>query len=198
MRRVGVFGGTFDPPHLGHLVLAEWARVKLRLDAVRFLPVGRPPHKRRSDLSPATARVAMTRLAVRRHPDFAVDLTEVRRAGPSFTIDTLRAFAEREPGTRWYLIVGADCLDDFHLWNEPEAILKLATLAVAGRPGAGGRHGPAHRRWAKRVTWIENPEIAISSSALRARVRRGRSIRYLVPDAVAEYLGRHRLYGRPA
>lgn len=177
-------------------MLAEWARVRLDLDAVLFVPVGQPPHKRRGDLSPAWARVAMTRLAVRGHPAFRVDLTEIRRAGPSFTADTLRALSKRAPRSRWVLVLGADSLDDFHRWNEPDAILRLARLAVAGRPGAGERGGPAHRKWLRRVTWLGNPEVDISSSLIRARARAGLSVRYLVPDPVARYIARHRLYRR--
>jgi nicotinate-nucleotide adenylyltransferase len=192
-RRIGIFGGTFDPPHIGHLVLAEWARDRLRLDRVWFVPVGQPPHKRRRDLTNADARVAMTRLAVRGQGSFAVNLHEVQTPGPSFTVETLRALP-RARGDRIYLIVGADSLDDFHNWNEPEAILRMATLAVAGRPGSSVRGGRADRRWPRRVVWLENPEIDVSSSLIRRRVSAGESVRYLVRDSVARYIARHRLY----
>jgi nicotinate-nucleotide adenylyltransferase len=189
MRRIGLFGGTFDPPHVGHLVLAECARDRLRLDEVRFIPAGQPPHKRGARITPARHRVAMARLAVRGHPAFRVSTLEARRGGPSFTIETLREVAAAAPRDRLYLLMGADSLDEFGAWREPEAILRLATLAVAGRPGAHGR-----RRSARRVAWLDNAEIAVSSSLVRARVRAHRSIRYLVPDAVAAYIARHRLY----
>ncbi|HYM81828.1 MAG TPA: nicotinate-nucleotide adenylyltransferase [Candidatus Limnocylindria bacterium] len=194
MRRTGLFGGTFDPPHLGHLVLAEWARVRLGLERVLFVPTGQPPHKRRRDLTPAAARVAMTKLAIRGHTAFTVSLHEVRRAGPSFTVDTVRALSASRPRTRLYLIVGADSLDDFHTWNETAEILRMATLAVAGRPGAGSRGGSADRRWPRGVVWLGNPEVDVSSSLVRTRMRAGRSVRYLVPDAVATYAATHRLY----
>jgi len=193
MGRIGIFGGTFDPPHLGHLVLAEWARVRLRLDHVWWVPVGQPPHKRRRDLSPSPARVAMARLAIRGHASFRVSLHEVRASGPSYTVDTLRALAKRSTD-RVYLILGADSLDDFHNWNEPQEILRMATLAVAGRPGSGSRGGRADRRWTRRVVWLGNPEIDISSSLVRQRVRAKESVRYLVTDPIARYITKHRLY----
>lgn len=194
MGRIGLFGGTFDPPHVGHLALAEHARDRLHLDEVRFIPAGRPPHKRGERITSAAGRVAMARLAVRGNPAFTVSTIETRRGGPSFTIETLRAVAAGAPGARLFLLMGADSLDDFANWREPEAILRLATLVVAGRPGARGRAlgVPGGRR----VVRLDNAVLALSSSLLRARVRARRSVRYLVPDAVAAYIARHRLYRR--
>lgn len=201
MRRIGLFGGTFDPPHIGHLVLAECARDQLRLDEVRFIPAGQPPHKPGARLTGADRRVAMARLAVRGHPAFAVSTLETRRGGPSFTVETLREVAATTPRARLFLIMGADSLDEFATWREPQAILRLATLAVAERPGATARSrrraGPWRGRAGTRgpsIAWLGNAEIDVSSSLVRARVRAGRSIRYLVPDAVARYIARHRLY----
>ena len=195
MGRIGLFGGTFDPPHVGHLALAEWARQRLRLDRVLFVPAGAPPHKRPDAVSSAADRLAMTRLAVRGNPAFEVSTLETSRRGPSFTVDTVRDFARTSPRDRRFLIVGADSLDDFRNWHEPDAILVLATLAVAGRPGAGGAEA---RAWARRrrVVWIGNPDFEVSSSAIRDRARRGLSVRYLVPDRVAAYIGARRLYRR--
>jgi len=196
MRRIGLFGGTFDPPHLGHLVIAEWAREALRLDRVVFMPAGEPPHKHGRIVTPARHRVAMARLAVRGHAAFGVSTLEVRRDGPSYTVDTLRALTRAEPRARWFLIVGRDSLDEFGAWHDPRGIAALATLAVAGRPRrrAAGAHGARARRPAARVVEIGNPGIELSSSAIRARVRAGRSVRYLVPAPVAAYIARHRLY----
>ncbi len=193
MRRVGLFGGTFDPPHLGHLAIAEWARDQLSLDRVVFMPAGTPPHKQRRDLSSAEARLAMTRLAVKGHPAFTVSTLEARRRGLSFTVDTLRHLEKRFRCARLYLVIGADSLDDFSNWHEPREILKRATLAIAARPGSGRR-----ARVPRGVAWLGNPGIALSSSAIRARVHAGRSVRYLVPDAVARYIAGHRLYTRRA
>ncbi len=192
MRRIGLFGGTFDPPHLGHLALAEWARVRLRLERVIFMPAGSPPHKRGRRLSEPAHRLAMTRLAVRGNAAFTVSDLEAQREGPSFTVDTLHALRARHPGARFYLLMGADSLADFPTWHEPEAIAHLATLVVAARPV--GTRPRARARAAGRVVRLDNPVLAISSSALRARSRAGLSMRYLVPDAVAAYIGRHALY----
>ncbi len=192
MRRVGLFGGTFDPPHLGHLVLAEWARARLALDRVIFMPAGTPPHKRGRRLSAAAHRLAMTRLAARGNPAFEVSALEARRRGPSFTVDTLQALRARHPGARLFLLLGADSLAEFATWREPAAIARLATLVVAARPGPA----PRALAGAPRVVRLDNPVVGISSSALRARARAGRPLRYLVPDAVAAYAARHRLYRR--
>lgn len=194
MRRVGLFGGTFDPPHLGHLMLAEWARTRLRLDRVVFMPAGTPPHKRGRRLTDAAHRLAMTRLAVRGNPAFVVSAFEARRAGSSFTVDTLRHLRARQPGADLYLLMGADSLEDFPAWYEPGEIARLATLVVAARPGPA--LDPARAR--ERVVRLDNPPVAISSSALRARARAGHSLRYLVPDAVAAYVAKHGLYRRGA
>lgn len=186
-RRIGVFGGTFDPPHLGHLALAEHARARLRLDLVLFVPARVPPHKRGRRRSSARVRVAMTRLAIRGRPGFRLSTLEVARRGPSFTVETLRVLRTRYPRARLYLLMGADSLADFRSWHEPDEIARLATLVVAVRPGH-------RRRPARGVRRLDNPPLAISSSAVRARARRGQALRGLVPDAVARYIGRHRLY----
>ena len=191
IRRLGLFGGTFDPPHVGHLALAEWARDRLRLDLVLFVPAGRPPHKRRSVLSPAADRLAMTRLAVRGHPAFRVSTIETRRQGPSFTVDTLGWARARFPGAQVFLLVGADSLADLPHWHEPERIVRLARLAVAARPG---RRHRVRARFGARVVELDNPGLEVSSSAIRARARAGHSIRYLVPESVERYIRRHGLY----
>ena len=203
-KRIGLFGGTFDPPHVGHLALAEWAREALRLDRVLFVPAGRPPHKGRARLTGVAHRVAMTRLAVRGERAFTVSAIEARRDGPSFTVDTLRAL-RRAPRVRIFLLMGADSLEEFHTWRDPAGIQAMATLVVADRPGASGKGAAAARRarrpvrppgvpGARRVVWLENPALEVSSSAIRARLRAGRTVRYLIPDAVVRYIARHRLY----
>jgi nicotinate-nucleotide adenylyltransferase len=192
MERIGLFGGTFDPPHLGHLTLAEWARERLALERVVFIPAGRPPHKRGGRISSAAARLAMIRLAVRGNAKFRVSTVELEPEGPSFTVDTLRWFAAHAPRSRLYLLVGADSLADFWSWHEPDQILGLATLVVAGRPGVGRRARPRGRR----VVWLGNPGIDVSSSLVRRRARAGRSLRYLVPDPVAGFIERQGLYRR--
>jgi len=192
--RIGILGGTFDPPHYGHLAIAECAREELALDRVLFVPAGIPPHKRGAARSPAKDRVAMTRLAVRGNPTFAVSTIETRRPGPSYTSDTLRALAAAEPRAQWHLILGADMFATFESWHEPDVIAGMAVLVVAGRPGS---RSAARGRRDRRVLSLENPLLPASSSGLRDLAARGHSLRYLVPDAVARYIDRHALYGRP-
>jgi nicotinate-nucleotide adenylyltransferase len=136
----------------------------------------------------------MTRLAVRGQPAFSVSTLEARRRGPSFTVDTLREMQRRYPRARLYLVLGADSLDDFANWHAPREILRLATLAVAARPGARGRTGRPRGSRRRGAVWLENPGLPLSSSVIRGRARAGGSVRYLVPDAVARYIARHRLY----
>lgn len=189
--RIAIFGGTFDPPHIGHLALAERARDRLRLDRVLFVPAGRPPHKRRTGMSSPQERLAMTRLAIRGAPAFRVSTIELETDGPSFTARTVRRLSR--PGRSLYLLIGGDSLDDFRTWRDWEEILQWVTLAIADRPGAGR---PSSRAWAKRrgAVWVGNPGLDVSSSLVRRLAREGRSLRYLVPDAVARHIARHRLY----
>jgi nicotinate-nucleotide adenylyltransferase len=195
-RRFGLLGGSFDPPHLGHLAFAEWARVQLDLEGVLFMPAGDPPHKRRARMTEARHRLAMTRLAVRGNPAFAVSDLEVRRNGPSYTVDTLRALTAAHPRRAWVLLMGADAFTGFGTWRDPEGILARAQLAVALRPGA---RRPRAGRWTRTgagVTFLDNPGLEVSSTALRDRARAGLSLRYLVPEAVARHITRHALYRR--
>jgi nicotinate-nucleotide adenylyltransferase len=134
----------------------------------------------------------MTRLAVRGNPAFTVSTLETRRTGASYTVETLRTLSVRHPGARLFLVIGEDSLDDFPTWHEPRAILELATLAVAPRPG--GRRSRRSRGLGRRVIWLDAPPLEVSSSAIRVAVRAGRSVRYLVPGPVAAYLARRGLY----
>jgi nicotinate-nucleotide adenylyltransferase len=188
-----MFGGTFDPPHVAHLALAERAREQLGLDRVVFVPAARPPHKPAESVSDADVRLAMTRLAVQGNPAFRVSRYELLRGGTSFTVDTLRALKRAHPRARLYLLIGADSLADFHTWREPDLIRRLATLVVAGRPGARSAGAGRGRRFVR----LGGPALDVSSSEIRARLRRGLSVRYLVPDAVVRYATRRRVYGRP-
>ena len=192
MRRIGLFGGTFDPPHLGHLALAEIAREQLGLERVIFVPSGTPPHKRGRAIAPARHRLAMTRLAARGNDGFEVSAVETRRRGASYTIDTLTAVADAERGARLYLVIGEDSLRDFPTWHDPRAIAALATLAVAPRLLAAGP--PLARRVRARTVRLEAPRLEISSSTVRERLRRRRTVRYLVPERVLAYIERHGLY----
>ena len=191
-----MFGGTFDPPHVGHLALAEWARERLVLDRVLFVPAGRPPHKRGPRLSSPEHRLAMTRLAVRGNAAFEVSTVELEEAGPSYTVETLERLGERRKRAAWFLLVGSDSLEEFPTWRDPQGILERATLAVARRPPA--RLMPVTPMlpagFTGRLLALGNPLFEVSSTLVRRRARAGRSIRYLVPESVVAYIARHRLY----
>ena len=205
MGHIGILGGTFNPPHMGHLVMAQEALDQLGLDRVVFMPVATPPHKEAREDPGAEARVELCRLAVADDERFAVSELEIRRGGASYTVDTLRELHELQPEHDLTFIVGGDMAQSLPAWREPEAILALARLAVAEREGVrrediARRLAPLHG--GDRVTFFDMPRIDVSSSAIRRRVAEGRPIRYLVPDAVADAIARHSLYrtaaGRPA
>ena len=197
MARIGILGGTFNPPHLGHLVCAQEAHVQLGLDRVVLMPVGVAPHKEALDDPGGEHRFEMCRLATASDERFAVSHLELDRAGQSYTVDTLRAIHDSAPGDDLTFIVGGDMAHSLPTWREPEGVLGLATLAVAQR--AGARRAEIEQRLADlegghRVRFFDMPRMDISSSEIRRRVREGRPIRYLVPDAVIQYIGDHRLY----
>lgn len=203
-RRLGILGGTFDPPHLGHLAVAEEAREVLGLERVLFVPAGRPWQKADRAVTPAALRLAMVERAVAGNPAFVVDRREVDRPGPTYTVDTLAELAAIEPaGTELWLILSAEALAGLATWREPGRVLELARLCVAPRgPGLDPAEAvagllAAFPAAADRFILLDRPRLAISSTEIRARVGAGRSIRYLVPDAVAELVTRYALY-RPA
>lgn len=183
--RIGVFGGTFDPVHVGHLSIAQAALECVPLDRVIFVPARRSPLKDRGPFAPEADRLAMLRLATADEPRFAVSTAELDRSGASYTVDTLEELAGKG---ELYLVMGADAARDFGRWRRPERIRELATLLVAARPGAPA---PPERDG---LTVFDAPCLDISSRELRARAARGRSLRYLVPDAALQYLDAHGLY----
>ena len=188
--KLGLMGGMFDPIHFGHRRAAENAREALGLDRVTFVPAAVPPH-RAAPTASAIDRYAMVALATAGDPRFVPWDVEIRRDGPSYTVDTAEALLAENPGAALTLIVGADNLTLLPQWREPARLLALCTVAVVGRPGAPeGASGldPA------RFVHVEGSHLPIASSALRERVRAGRSVRYLVPDAVAGYIEKRGLY----
>ena len=193
-----VLGGTFNPPHVAHLLCASEARWQLGLDRVLLVPAHVPPHKAIGDEPGIEHRLAMCRLAVRGHEEWLeVSELEANRAGPSYTVDTLRQIHESQPGDELTFIVGGDMAWSLPAWREPEAILELACVAVAERAGAHReeiREQLAGLSGVGNVSYIEVPRIDISSAALRSRVRSGQPIDYLVPDAVSHYIEERRLY----
>ncbi|ADB51092.1 nicotinate-nucleotide adenylyltransferase [Conexibacter woesei] len=196
--RVGILGGTFNPPHLAHLVCAQEAHAQLGLDRVVLMPAGVPPHKQVPAGDPsAEARYELCRLAVDGDERFEVSRAELERPGRSYTADTLRLLRERDPQDELTFIVGGDMARSLPSWREPEAVLALATLAVAERRGAKREaieRELAPLRGADRVRFFEMPRVDVSSSLVRERVAAGRPIRYLVPDAVAEAIAAGGLY----
>jgi nicotinate-nucleotide adenylyltransferase len=186
--RIGVFGGSFDPVHLGHLIAAQEAATRLGLDQVRLVPAGVQPLKRDAHAAPAADRLAMLRLAVEGDARLVVDDRELRRPGPSYTVDTLRELRAAHPDAELCMLVGADAAADLPTWHEATAIPSLARVVVLTRPGV---RPPAHPLIAQT---LDVPAIDIAATDVRARCRRGESVRYLVPDAVARYIAERRLY----
>ena len=183
--RIGIFGGTFNPIHLGHLLLAETARETLALDRVVFIPSHQPPHKRAKDLLPGAHRVKLIELAIRDQPAFVVSDIELEREGPSYSIETVQILRKQLPQATLFLLIGADMLSVRWLaWDE---LKRLCTIVVARRPGSPPRREAS-------LKWLTMPQLDIASSDIRARLKAGRSIRYLVPAAVERYIRQHRLY----
>jgi nicotinate-nucleotide adenylyltransferase len=192
--RLGVFGGTFDPIHFGHLRAAENALECLELDRIAFVPAGTPPH-RPEPLSSALDRYAMTALATAGHPRFAVSDVEIRRQGPSYTVDTVASLRGDSPDDQVFVIVGSDTYPEMATWKDRDRLLALCTVAVVARPGEGAAAGDAAPAAASSgVARVQGPGLAISASAIRRRVGQRRSVRYLVPDAVADYISKRALY----
>jgi nicotinate-nucleotide adenylyltransferase len=189
--RLGIFGGTFDPPHLGHLLPLIDAAETLGLDAVRLVPAATQPFKTARAAAAPAHRLAMTERLVAGFPGFSVDRAEIDRAGLSFTVDTLETMAAAEPGAELVLIVGLDAYALFGQWRRPDQIRRLAAIAVLARSGAPSVPAIAEEG----VTFLRTRRVDISSTELRARVADGRTIRGFVPDAVADYIAEHRLYG---
>jgi nicotinate-nucleotide adenylyltransferase len=191
--RVGILGGTFDPPHHGHLLMAERARVQYDLHHVIFLPAGVPPHKRDEPITAREHRWAMTELACADHTGFFISRRELDREGPSYTIDTLRDFQERlGPETRLYFIMGQDSAEEVETWKQPQALREEVTLLVAPRPGKGESWQPEDLP--EGMFPIDMPACDLSSTAIREAVAEGRPISHLVPAAVEAYIEKHNLY----
>ena len=191
MKRIGLFGGSFDPPHRAHVALAASALAQLALAEVRWIPAGRPWQKTRT-VTPAPHREAMVRIAIDGEPRFVLDRIELDRAGPSYTLDTVRALQAREPGAEWVLLIGADQYANLHTWRGWERLLALTVLAVAQRPGEHPAPDAAVLRHPHSA--VPLPMLDISSTDIRARAARGERIDALVPPAVARYIEQHHLY----
>ena len=188
---IGVLGSAFNPPHLGHLALAQEALWQLGLDQVILVPTGEAPHKRISEDPGRGARLEMTRLAAADDPRFSVSAVEVDREGPSYTYETLEALAEDRADTQLVFVMGADAAVGLESWRNPERVVGLASLAVARRAGVSEADVAAVLRGLDcedRATMLEMPQFGVSSSAVRERAKQGRPLRYLVPDSVASFI----------
>jgi nicotinate-nucleotide adenylyltransferase len=198
-KRVGVFGGTFDPIHIGHLASAEDAAHTLSLDRVLFVPNRQPPHKLDQQVADTAHRVAMVERAIEENPLFEMSPMELKRDGPSYSLDTLRELrTQLGKGTDLYFLIGCDALAEFHTWHEPQALLKEFQIVVMERPteasvdwAALERHFPSIRQ---ETTVIPVVQLQISSSDIRQRVKEGKPIRYYVPETVRLYIEDHSLY----
>jgi nicotinate-nucleotide adenylyltransferase len=191
LKRIGIFGGSFDPPHIGHLIIAELARRSLDLEIVYLVPAYRPPHKAGNHASTASDRLTMTKLSVRGNPGLRVSDIEIKRKGLSYTVDTVRSFHRKYPTAELFLIIGSDSLQQFHSWKDPQAILALATLAVYRRPRrAPGKwqHSPS------RLRFIKGPMMELASSDIRKRICDGKIIHYMVRENVLAFISRNQLY----
>jgi nicotinate-nucleotide adenylyltransferase len=205
-RRIGLFGGAFDPVHDAHVALAYAALDQLALDEVRWVPTGQPWYKN-SPMVAAVHRVAMVALAIADEPRFVLDARETERTGPTYTLDTVMEmqaeYAVREAtsssssGAEWFLIIGQDQLSKFHTWHGWQALVTRVTLAVAGRAGDEPHLGAALQSAPIRLAEVALPPMEVSSTEIRASLAQGRSLAGLVPDAVARYIARHGLYASP-
>lgn len=199
--KTGLFGGTFDPIHIGHLVAAKLAKEALGLDRVMFVPAGVPPHKIGNEITPAAGRLGMVELAVEREPGFEVCDWEIRREGPSYTVETVEHFARLFPEDELYFIMGADMLADFPNWHRARRILQLARVIGLTRPGfdldacrvALTKALPGS---AERIHYVEMPGLDISSTWLRNRLQKRLSVKYLIPEPVIRFIEENRVYDR--
>lgn len=191
-RRIGLFGGTFDPIHIGHLVAAEQVRDQLNLAQVWFLPAPDPPHKNGQTVTAANHRMQMVKRATANHPHFYVSRVEFERSGSSYTVDTMAALRKRHPQYAFYFIIGMDMVQDLPNWHRIEQLVQETEFIGLARPGYD--KPSLAEPIARRVQYAEMPLLEISATAIRERVKEGRSIRYLVPESVRNYIEEHHLY----
>ena len=198
--RIGIYGGTFDPVHLGHLLLAETCREQCHLDRVIFIPAGVPPHKQGRELTAGSLRAEMLEFAIAGHSEFSVDRSEIRRSGPSYTVDTLRGLRQEHPADELFFLMGADSLAEFSLWKEPREIATLASVIVVNRgtqtpPDLDSLVPLLGSEPVARIQRVTMPGIDISASDLRRRAHAGLSLRYRIPRAVERFIIEHKVYG---
>jgi len=190
--QVGILGGTFNPPHIAHLIVAETVRDHLKLDKILFVPASVPPHKLNVEIIPAAKRLQMVKLAVKGNPFFEASDMELRRKGPSFTIDTLVDLKRERPSCDLYFLLGIDLLREFDTWKNPEMVLEECRVVAMNRPGFD--LASVKEDLLRRIEVVMVPSVDISSTDIRRRVKSGRSIRYLVPDDVENFIHENSIY----
>lgn len=186
-KRIGILGGTFNPPHLAHLIVAEQVYESLDLDAIHFMPTNEPGHAVGKETIPADYRVDMVDFAIEDNPNFWLNLTEVNRPGKTYTIDTMKELKEANPDTEYYFIIGGDMVADLSNWKDIDKLVKLVHFVGVNRPGYEVETDYP-------VVWVDTLEVDISSSLIRKRVKEGLSIKYLTTDAVIDYIQEKALY----
>lgn len=186
-RRIGLYGGTFNPVHNAHLMIADQVGHALRLNRVDFMPDAIPPHVDKKTAIDANDRVAMLRLAIQGNPLFGLELAEIQRGGVSYTYDTVKQLKEAHPENDYYFIIGGDMVDYLPKWHCINNLIKMVNFVAVRRPGAKNESNYP-------VIWVDVPEVQFSSSDIRQRLMMGTSVRYMVPDAVADYIEEHHLY----
>lgn len=197
MERIGILGGTFDPPHVGHLILGEYAVDALKLAHLLFVPAADPPHKQNESVSPVDDRLAMLELALAGNDRFSISRVDIDRSGPHYSVDMVRIISQAYPDAELYFVMGGDSLRNLPQWHQPEVLIQLCKLAVMQRPGdevSASMHGQFLPELAQRVVMIDAPLIDISSTHITERLQEGSSVRYLMPDAVLDYIQDNQLY----
>lgn len=190
MKKIGILGGTFDPPHFGHLLIAEQALEACALDEIWFMPTKIPPHKQGSNLCSDEERIEMVSKAIQDNPSFHLMLIEFEREGPSYTIDTIRELKLKYNDSDFYFIIGGDMIEYLPKWKEIDQLMSLVTFVGVKRPGH-----PYTSSYSDNVILIDAPQLEISSTEIRDRLLSGRSVRYLLPDKIIHYIKEKNIYG---
>ncbi|WP_076459323.1 nicotinate-nucleotide adenylyltransferase [Limosilactobacillus caccae] len=188
-KRVGLYGGTFNPIHNAHLFVADQVGHALCLDRVDFMPDAKPPHVDKKHSIDPQLRLQMIQLAIKDNPFLGIETSEIRRGGVSYTYDTIKSLVEQHPDTEYYFIIGGDMVDYLHKWYRIDDLIKLPHFHFVGVQREGAKNETAYP-----VIWVDVPEVDFSSTAIRERIRNGQSIKYMVPDAVAKFIKEHQLY----
>lgn len=188
--RIGILGGTFDPPHFGHLMIAEEVLHRCRLDAVWFMPSPSPPHKTRFRITPSHHRIEMVKKAITGNERLFLSLAEFERKGPSYTYDTVKTLLTEHPRDRFFFIIGADMVEDLPNWHRADELVRLVTFIGVGRPGFS-----LESQYADHIWEVDTPEFAMSASFLRERFKKNGNTRYYLPDDVRKYIMEKGLYG---